>query len=358
MMQGATAEIENHFLFVGEGAVEVDKRTLLMVDNTTDIDDALKDAGESLLATVKAAQLNGKQGWTAGVMVIDQEDNWQDAVIKANETSSFEAFVIDMPADEEMLEEAGLLREEIKAKLGRESWALMTVPCIEAEQSWPEWLAETVKIQNSIASPYVSVTPKVHKDGSTLGKIAGRYCNKEVSIADTPARVKTGALIGSNELMTDKGGNTIDLATLKELEKNRLSVPMWYPDIDGMYWTTGRTLDVEGGDYQNVRHLRVVLKAARKLRVRAIMRLGDREFNSTPGSTAAAKQYFMQDLRVMSTVVKIGDYQFPGEIMPPEDEDLTITWQDDENVTLILAVQPYDCPIKITVNIGLKRGTK
>ena len=48
----------------------------------------------------------------------------------------------------------------------------------------------------------------------------------------------------------DKDGNELTLAHLKSLETARYSVPMWYPDYDGYYWADGRTLDVEGGDYQ------------------------------------------------------------------------------------------------------------
>ena len=72
---------------------------------------------------------------------------------------------------------------------------------------------------------------------------------------------------------------------------------MWYPDYDGIYWADGRTLDAEGGDYQVIENLRVVYKVARRMRLRAIARVADRSFNSTPGSTAAAIMYFGKDLR-------------------------------------------------------------
>ncbi|WP_348235235.1 DUF2586 family protein, partial [Salmonella enterica] len=69
-----------------------------------------------------------------------------------------------------------------------------------------------------------------------------------VTVADSPARVKTGALLnlGSDELPEDGTGKTLELATLKALEAQRYSVPMLYPDYDGFYWADGRTLDVEG----------------------------------------------------------------------------------------------------------------
>lgn len=107
-------------------------------------------------------------------------------------------------------------------------------------------------------------------------------------------------MLGNTELMKDKAGKALDLATLKALESNRIAVPMWYPDYPGQYWTTGRTLDVPGGDYQDIRHIRVAMKAARKVRIRAIARIADRTLNSTPQSIAAAKLYFTQDLRTMA----------------------------------------------------------
>jgi len=360
MMRGPIAGVENHFLFVGLGNVTGTERNLIMVDSTTDLDKALEKADDALKATVKAAQLNGKQGWTAGVMILKEDSEWKAAVYKANETSSFEAFVLNWPAeDKTLLEEAVAMRHSLKAKLGREVFAICTTkaidPTAETGQDWATWLAATVAVQNSVASEYISVVPQVHLINSTIGIYAGRLANKEVSIADSPARVKTGSVIGDTALATDKDKAPLELATLKALESNRYAVPMWYPDYPGQYWTTGRTMDVPGGDFQDLRHIRVAMKAARKLRVRAIARIADREFNSTPGSMAAAKLYFTQDLRVMATVKKIGDYEFPGEIKPPLDEDITITWITDEEVEILLAVTPYECPVKITGSIMINK---
>ena len=112
MMNGSIPAVEFHFLFVGYGAVpDGAERNLIMVDNTSDLDDVLSDADASLLRTMKAAQLNGKQSWTAGVMILKEGDDWQDAISKANETSSFEAFVLNFPAtDKTLLESAVALR--------------------------------------------------------------------------------------------------------------------------------------------------------------------------------------------------------------------------------------------------------
>ncbi|MBB1272532.1 DUF2586 domain-containing protein [Psychromonas sp. SR45-3] len=363
MMRGSIPAVEFHFLYVGYGTVpDGAERNLIIVDNTSNLDDVLSDADASLLRTMQAAQLNGKQSWTAGVMILKEGDDWQDAINKANETSSFEATVLNFPAvDKTLLESAIALRHELKAKLGRETFVICTTPAIDATavtgQTWADYLADTAAIQDSVASEYITVAPQLHLNNSTVGIYAGRLANQEVSIADSPARVKTGSVLGSTDLAVDMDGKPLQLAYLKALETNRYAVPMWFPDYPGQYWTTGRTLDVPGGDYQDIRHIRVAMKAARKVRIRAIARIADRELNSTPGSIASAKLYFTQDLREMAITKLIGDYEFPGEIYPPEDDDIVITWVNSEEVEILLAVQPYDCPSKITVGIMLNQKT-
>lgn len=361
MMRGPIPSVEYHFLFIGYGSVAAGAtRNLLMVDASSDLADAIKDADASLMATVKAAQLNGKQGWTAGVMILKAGDNWQDAVSKANETSSFEAFVLNIPAtDKTLLEDAVALRHELKAKLGREVFVICTTPMINATaktgETWAQWLEKTVAIQNGVASEYITVVPQVHADSSTMGIYAGRLANKEVTVADSPARTKTGSVLGRTALATDIDGKPLELAVLKALEAARYAVPMWYPDYAGQYWTTGRTLDVAGGDFQDIRHIRVAMKCARKVRVRAIGRIGDRSFNSTPGSTESAKQFFATDLHEMAKTKTIGDIDFPGEIKAFRDEDMSINWVNSDEVEVIISPSPVDCPVKITMSIMLNK---
>ena len=44
---------------------------------------------------------------------------------------------------------------------------------------------------------------------------------------------------------------------------------------------------------------------------------------------------------------------FPGEIYPPEDGDITVSWPSRTSVELYMAVRPYNCPKKITCNLFL-----
>ncbi len=355
LMQGPIATVDNHFLFVGYGTVTGEERPLYMVDSTSELDEVLDEASAEYLANLKAAQLNAKQNWTAGVLILDQGDNWQDAVKKANEVSSFEATAVHIPAvDKAFIESAITLRTELKASLGRETFVICRLPAIDNDaatgKTWEKYMADSTAIVTDIASEYVTVIPTLHENLDTFGKGVGRMANGEVSIADSPARVMTGSVVGNTDFLTDKNGDSLQLAHLKGLESNRLSVPMWYPDYPGQYWTTGNTLDVPGGDYQDIRHIRVAMKAARFVRIRAIARIADRKFNSTPSATEAAKIYFTQDLRRMA---RTGD---PGEILPPEEDDIRIKWVTNEEVEIYMQVQPYDCPVKITVYITVKKG--
>lgn len=140
---------------------------------------------------------------------------------------------------------------------------------------------------------------------------------------------------------------------LQSLQVNRYSVPMWYHDYDGIYWADGRTLDVEGGDYQVIENVRVVDKASRRVRLRAIPKIADRSLNSTPGSIAAHETYFGKPLREMAISTQINGVEFPGEVKPPKDGDITITWTSSEAVQIYLVVRPYESAKEISVSIEL-----
>lgn len=120
-----------------------------------------------------------------------------------------------------------------------------------------------------------------------------------------------------------------------------------------IYWADGRTLDVEGGDYQVIENVRVVDKASRRVRLRAIPKIADRSLNSTPGSIAAHETYFGKPLREMAIATQINGVEFPGEVKPPKDGDITITWTSNEAVQIYLVVRPYESAKEIGVSIEL-----
>ena len=128
---------------------------------------------------------------------------------------------------------------------------------------------------------------------------------------------------------------------------------MWWPDFEGVYWADGRMLDVDGGDYQVVEYCRIMDKVARKLRIRAIARIGDRSLNSTPASIASAKRYFLRDMRVMAKSTTIAGVLFVGEIAPPVNDDMNIQWVTKTKVRIYGVVTPIDCPKQIEINLML-----
>ncbi|RKJ83782.1 DUF2586 family protein [Aeromonas veronii] len=358
-MQGPTNEVERHLLFIGPGTTNAGK--LLSVNTQSDLDALLGSGNSELKGNLLAARDNAGQNWTAAVYVLAAgEASWIDAARAAQRTQSFEGVVVlGQVWDKASINAAHALSQELIAKWGRWQFMLLAVPGIAANavgkdgtaQDWSEYEAALAALQDGIAASSVTLVPQLWPN--LIGAYAGRLCNRAVSVADSPCRVKTGALVGLGDAPVDKDGVPLPLATLQALEGNRYSVPMWYPDYDGIYWADGRTLDVEGGDYQVIENLRVAYKVARRLRIRGIARIGDRALNSSPGSTAAAITFFGKDLRAMAKSTVINGQPFPGDIASPKDGDITLTWQDKNHVAIYVLVRTVDCPKGIAINIML-----
>ncbi|WP_429076428.1 DUF2586 domain-containing protein [Aeromonas hydrophila] len=357
-MQGPVTEVERHLLFIGAAASNVGK--LLSINTQSDLDQLLGTGDSELKANLLAARDNAGQNWTAAAYVLPATKSWLDAAREAQQTQSFEGVVVlGQEWDKDKIVAAHALSQELIAKWGRWQFMLLAIPGIVAKvsgksttaQSWSDYEEQLTLLQDGIKADSVTLVPQLMP--ALAGVYAGRLCNRSVSIADSPCRVKTGALVGVGSLPVDKDGTALSLATLQTLEKNRYSVPMWYPDYDGLYWADGRTLDAEGGDYQVIENLRVAYKVARRMRIRAIARVGDRSFNSTPGSTAAAITYFGKDLREMSRAITLNGQLFPGDIASPKDGDIAIQWPAKNLVSVYVVVRTVDCPKGITINIML-----
>ncbi|MBV7599417.1 DUF2586 domain-containing protein [Aeromonas sp. sia0103] len=353
-MQGPVTEVERHLLFIGSAPTNTNK--LLSLNTQSDFDKVLGEADSELKTNLQAAMANAGQNWTAAAFVLPTDMDWKEAVREAQKTQSFEGCVVlGQEWDKAKINAAHALNQELIAKWGRWQAMLLAVPGIvstaEGGQDWSEYEAELAALQDGIAAESVSLIPQLWPN--LIGAYAGRLCNRAVSIADSPCRVKTGAVVGLGATPKDKDGTELPLATLQTLEANRYSVPMWYPDFDGTYWADGRTLDVEGGDYQVIENLRVAYKVARRMRLRAIARIGDRSFNSTPGSTEAAVMFFGKDLRQMASAITINGQPFPGDIASPKDGDIRIQWTAKNLVSIYVVVRTVDCPKGITVNIML-----
>lgn len=361
LLSGETKEIERHALFIGVG--ETNKGKFFALTPDSDFDTIFGKSATELKKQVYTAMVNAGQNWFAHVYIADESEFDIEKIVNAAQSvGSFEYIVNTRTTNVQKTDVTKLqtLFSELMAKLGRRTFFIQAVAGINSDsrsgETWQQYVEKLTALQKTVAGDHVMLVPNLL--GTDVGALAGRLASRAVSIADSPARVKTGALLNVDvTLPKDKDGVELTLAQLKELEKARFSTFMWYPDYDGFYWSDGRTLDVEGGDYQVIENVRVADKAARKVRLLAIGKIADRSFNSTLASIEQHKNYFAKPLRDMSKGTTIAGRFFPGECMPPQEDDIVITWHSKTKVTIYMKVRPYDCPKEITVNIFLDLET-
>ncbi|WP_318365978.1 DUF2586 domain-containing protein [Enterobacter sp.] len=359
-LQGEVTEVERAVLFIGTGTINPGKT--LAVNAQTDFDVLLGAADSPLKRHLKAAQANAGQNWWGFVHELAEDaapDAWVKAVLAAQVSCSVEGVVLcDALSDKAAINQAATLRSTLIAKYGRWVWFILAVEGFQADEDQAEYLARLSALQNGIAEKAVQLVPEIW--GNEPGALAGRLCNRAVTVADSPARVKTGPVLnlGRDDLPVDGTGAVIEIATLQALEAQRFSVPMWFPDYDGVYWSDGRTLDAEGGDYQSIETLRIADKAARRVRLLAIGKIGDRSLNSTPGSIAAHQSIFAKPLREMSKAAQINGVTFPGEVKPPQDGDVQIVWITKKHVEIYIVLRIYEMPLQISISLLLDQTTE
>ncbi|WP_392551233.1 DUF2586 domain-containing protein [Orbus wheelerorum] len=350
LMQGETKEVERRYLFIGNAPKN--KGKIISVDTTTNFDDVLGVADSALKRGLIAAMTNAGSGWFASVGVLNTDQDWIDVVQAAQSIGSFETVVYaENVNSKEDINKAVNQRALLMAKFARWTRFILGVEGLQAKETWSGYESRLAALQSGIAEYGVTLVPMIYGNEPFVN--AGRGCNRSVSIADTLARVQTGAVkdLGRDNKPLDADGVELPLSTLKTLESNRYSVPMWYPALDGMYWADDRTLDAEGGDYQSAETVRVVDKVARKILLKGIAKIGDRSFNSSIISIKANQSYFLGDLREMAKASQINGIQFPGEVKTPQDGDITITWINNKTVQIYVVVRVTDIPLKITINI-------
>lgn len=354
--QGTPTEIERVVLFVGVGTTNAG--TLQSLNSSTNLDTVLGDADSVLKSNIAAARRNAGSNWFAYVAILAADAaetaDWVAAVLDAQKTASVEGVVLCIDtSDKADINAAVTLRADLVSKYSRWCWTILSVGGPTAEETWAQYSTRLATLQNGIAGPSVQLVPRLW--GNEPGVLAGRLCNRAVTIADSPARVRTGALVdlGSDDLPVDSAGVALDLSVLQALNANRYSVPMWYADYDGVYWSDGLTLDVEGGDYAVIEYLRTVDKAARRVRLLAIPKIADRSLNSSDSSIAAHQTYFSRPLREMAISSQINGVQFPGEVKPPRDGDVVITWLSNVKVQIFITARPYASPKEIAIGILL-----
>lgn len=352
LMQGPLTAVENYLLFVGRGAGENEGK-LLAVNSATDLDAVLGIDASNLKTQVTAAQLNAGQNWNAAVLPLPEGCPWGEGVDMAVEETQFEGIAITDPiSDATEVEGMQAKAERIMAKYMQPLWMAGAARAIKDTETWADYVSAVRPVTKDLVADQVTLTLPLW--GTELGTYMGRLCNKSVTVADTPMRVKTGPLLGHwSAKPTDSAGRPIDMATLKALDAARFSVPQWYAGYAGTYWGDGNVLDVNGGDFQSIENLRVIQKCMRRVYPLAVARIGDRTLNETPESIAAAQLYFTRPLREMSKTRKVLGVPFPGEIHPPTEKSVIIKWLTKYAVEIWITARPYNCPKDITCNLLL-----
>ena len=353
--QGAVTEIERYFLFIGPGAKSVGE--LIPLNTDSDLDSTLGIPTSDLKTQITAAVLNGGDRWACLAAPIAAEGDWAKALEKAMQQGySVEAVVITKPvkaaAELSAMHDAAIALNNV---YGRRAFVLAATTGITALQTWEQYLTEQRAITVGLAAPRVLVVPQLH--GNDLGVLAGRLANAAVSIADTPMRVASGALLGLGVVPVDKDSVQLPSAIRSELDKARFSVSQTYPDYPGVFWGDGNMLDAPASDFQVVEYLRLADKAARQVRPLLIRRVGDRRLNNTPNSMAAAVSAFMKPLRQMAKSATFAGQVFPGEIEAPKDGDIVLVWLSKTQVEIYIKIRPLNCPKDLTANIALDLST-
>ncbi|WP_152219744.1 DUF2586 domain-containing protein [Pseudomonas sp. SCB32] len=349
--QGPVTEIERYFLFIGPATKNVGK--LIPLNTQSDLDNELGSAASDLKTQVAAARQNGGDRWACMAAPIGATDDWAAALDKAQRDGvSVEMVVITKPVTSKA--ELSAMHDKavaINNEYGRRVVFIAASAGIVAAQDWAAYLAEQRAILSDLSAQRVLVVPQLH--GNNLGVLSGRLANAAVSIADSPMRVATGPLLGLGAEPRDKDGIPLPSSILAELDKARFSVPQTYPDYPGVYWGDANLLDAPGSDFQVLEYLRITDKAARRVRILLIQRVADRRLNNSANSMAANKSALMKPLRDMSRSVLFAGQQFPGDIRPPRDGDITLVWSSPTKVEAYLVVRPYNCPKDLTANIAL-----
>lgn len=309
-------------------------------------------AAEWSLAVLKAAQINAGQGWSASFVGLEVDGDWTKALDVANKIQSFEGVVVLVPVTESaainaMSDKIALM----ESKLARYMFGMMCIAPI-GNRTWAAYKEAAAELVKGVKAERVMIVPTLL--GADIGVLAGRLCDRSITIADSPMRFKTGPLLGiTGELPVDSSGKEMPIELLAELDSMRYSTAQDYPGEEGWYWADGNTLDGETGDYKVIEVLRPMLKACRRVYKIALPTIADRSLNSSPESVARNKSLYMKPLRNMATPVMINNVPFPGEIEPPKESAVEITWVSDKATQIFITLRPIGSQKDITIGVGV-----
>lgn len=352
---GGITGVERTTLYIGTGGASAITDVVHTIGAQTDLDAILGEEDSDLKTQIVAAALNAGPNFTAWVIALDSL-TWDAAVEFALDAAN------DIYPEKVAITDAITTGTEVDALQAAAVAAAKTYgkyitmhaacPGIDpATQTWADYMAATKAINNGKACDRVAIIPQLH--GNNLGVVLGRLDSDAVSIADTPMRVRTGSVIGLGAAPVDSADQTLTMAHLSELSDARFSVPGWYTEFDGIYWSDHMLLDAAGGDFQVYENMRVMDYITRRVRVLMIRKIADRSLNSSKSSTAYHEEFFMEPIRTAAKGTTINGEPKPGLVKPPEKGDITITWETNTAVQLAILAAPVECPKKITTRIAL-----
>lgn len=354
--QGSFTESEKVFLYIGQIADPALEGEIIPISAQSNLDQLLGAGASELKTQITAARQNARSdNFVCYAFGIDPEDDWKEVLYASLEKPldlRIEAVALCTPvttkAEVEACQAAAI---ECLTRFAKFICIHAAVGGILATESWAEYLVRIGALVDNVVADRVALVLLLHSNN--LGAVCGRLCDPSVSIADTPMRVATGALVGLGADPVDKNGAPLTSAHITTLAGMRFSVPEWYAGYDGMYWADHALLDAEGGDYQVYEYRRIMDYLARRVRILSIGRIADRRLNSTSQSISANSTYLMKPLRAAAKPIVVGGIEQPGMIQPPADNAISITWTSNTNVAIAISATPHNCPKTLTVYMGL-----
>lgn len=353
--QGDFKTVERQLLFVGHAGKNAG--TILYLDQTSDLDEQLGVNASKMKTAVHHARLNAGPNWTCIAIPQAAAGSWQAGFDQAMDADlALEGVVVTDPLDPlTATDDLAAFHAAAMAALneyGRRLHFLVATRAFDpAADTWDAFVTEMTPFTEGVSAYRVGPVAEVYP--GFLGALAGRLCNEFVSIADSPMRTATGTLIGIGELPAGTDGTAYSRSHAKALNDARFTVPMTYPDYAGIYTSDAQLLDVEGGDFQVLEYLRPVDAVARRIRILALHRIGNRQLNSSAASVEAHQSYFARPITEMSKSRNHLGKVLPGDVKPPKEGDITITWLTELNVDIQASITPWNAPKSIGVGIGL-----
>ncbi|RBO83432.1 DUF2586 domain-containing protein [Marinomonas aquiplantarum] len=349
---GDFTSAENQFLFIGLAGKNAG--TVQYIDQTTDLDEVLGVNASKLKTTIQKARQNAGTNWTAIAMPVGTAGEWQTSFdsAMANNLVCEAVVVTDPVTTQEELDAMNVAVVNAENQYGRYLHWFAVTSVMDASTTWADFIASFDELQDGVAAPSLSLIPEVFS--GWLGTYCGRLCHEDQSIADSPMRVVSGAIVGLSTLPVDKDGITFNMSHAKALNDARGTVPQVYADYDGIYCSDGMTLAPEASDFAVIENCRVVNVCKREVRILGIKKIADRGLNNTPTSVAAHEAYFMRPLINRSKSSFVGKNTVPGDVKPPQDGDVAITWKSRTNVEVGLLIRPYNSPKAIAATVALE----